>query len=293
MNTKVIVNPSSNPRAVSNTLKKALKLLYDDGFTLSVSYTNAGGEAFSMAREAAEAGYRAVIAVGGDGTVNEVINGIFGSEVILGLLPVGARNVLARELRIPLDVGDAARVITRKTIRKMDLGCIDGRYFSMMASCGFDAYTVHRTSMKIKKIIRQYAYILAGLKDLLGYAPSMIHVDIDNGAIRDSGTFVIISNTHYYGGSYQITPFAEIDDGFLDVCVFQGNSQLGLIHFGLNMLSRKHLAMQNVNYYRARQVVLRSEENAPVQVDGDPMGVLPAYVHIVPGALKIFCLQEG
>jgi diacylglycerol kinase (ATP) len=143
--------------------------------------------------------------------------------------------------------------------------------------------------MRIKRWVRQYAYILAGLKDLFGYRPSLIDIEIDDSRFIDSGTFVIISNTHYYGGTYQITPYAEIDDGFLDVCVYKGSTQMGLIHFGLNMLSKRHLNMDSVRYYRARRVKLSSKSNIHVQVDGDALGTLPMSSHIVPGALRVYC----
>ena len=229
MKTKVVVNPSSNPRALRRELNTALHLLQKNQFVLDVEYTHTPGQAVNIAREAVDRGYESMIAVGGDGTANEIINGLFGSRVVLGLFPIGARNVLARELEIPLILNEAARVIIRRSIRKMDLGCIGGRYFSMKACCGFDAYTVQKTNLRVKKILRHYAYVLAVLKDLFGYKPSVIHIDIDNGKLCDTGTFVIISNTHYYGGAFQVTPFAEIDDGFLDVCVYRGATQIGLI----------------------------------------------------------------
>ena len=286
---KVIVNPDSNPRKLKKHLRPALRILRDNGFKLSVKFTKGPGEVMPLAELSAAEGFDVVIAVGGDGTTNETINGILGKSVTLGLLPIGGSNVLARELGIPMKLTEAARVIIRRSKRKIDLGWINERYFSMMASCGYDAYAISRTSLKVKKIIRRYAYLWAGIKDLFGYRPTEIDLVLDKGRVVERGTFVVIGNTHFYGGSHQVTPFAEIDDGFLDLCIYQGRSQLGLVRFALRMLWRQHLNMKNVKYYRVRQVDLNSLKPTLVQVDGDSLGELPMTAKIIPGALEVFC----
>jgi len=287
--TKVIVNPDSNPRVIKRYLRPALRILRNNGFYLSVTFTKGPGEVLPLAEQAVSQGFEVVIAVGGDGTANETINGIVGKDVILGLLPIGGSNVLARELGIPMKLTEAARIIARKSKRTIDLGWIDGRHFSMMASCGYDAYAISRTSLKVKKIIRRYAYLWAGIKDFLGYRPTEITLTLDNGRVVEEGTFVVVSNTHFYGGTHQMAPFAEIDDGFLDLCIYQGKSQLGLVRFALSMLWRQHLNMKNVKYYRIRRVELSSSKKTLVQVDGDALGELPMISKIVPGALDVFC----
>jgi diacylglycerol kinase (ATP) len=287
--TKVIVNPDSNPRVIKRHLRSALRILRSNGFYLSVTFTKGPGEVLPLAEHAVSQGFEVVIAVGGDGTANETINGIVGKDVILGLLPIGGSNVLARELGIPMKLTEAARVIARRSKRTIDLGWINGRHFSMMASCGYDAYAISRTSLKVKKIIRRYAYLWAGIKDFLGYIPTEITLTLDNGRVVEKGTFVVVSNTHFYGGTHQIAPFAEIDDGFLDLCIYQGKSQLGLVRFALSMLWRQHLNMKNVKYYRIRRVELNSSKKTLVQVDGDALGELPMTSKIVPGALDVFC----
>jgi len=242
----------------------------------------------AKAGKAVKEGYDAVIIAGGDGTLNEGINGILPNRVMVGILPFGGSNVLARELKIPLNPLEAAQIICRKHTKDIDLGLINGRYFSMMASCGYDAYTISRTSRRIKKMIHRYAYLWAGIKDLLGYQPSEIRLNLDQGKVMDKGTFVVLGNTHFYGGFHQITPFAEVDDGLLDVCVYKGKTQLGLIRFALNMLSKKHLNMRDVRYYRVRKATLSAKKPTLVQVDGDIFGHLPMTVEIAPRVLKIF-----
>ena len=286
--TKVIVNPDSNPQKLKKQLRPAINILRENGFKVSIRFTKGPNEVFPLAKKAASEGFAAVIAVGGDGTSNETINGIVGSNVTLGLLPIGGSNVLARELGYPMKLEEAARLIVRRSKRKIDLGYINGRYFSMMASCGYDAYAISRTSLKVKKFIRRYAYLWAGIKDFLGYIPTEIDLVLDNGKVVEKGTLVVIGNTHFYGGTHQMTPFAEIDDGFLDLIVFQGKTQIGLVHFALNMISGQHLNMRNVKYYRVRKVELSSQKRTHLQVDGDPLGELPATSTVVHGVLEVF-----
>jgi len=289
MRTKVIVNPDSKPLRIRDHLRPALHLLRHHGFHLSVSFTKGPGEVLPITRRALEQGYETIVVAGGDGTTNEAINGLFGTGVPLGILPFGGSNVLARELRIPLHPVEAARVLGQKRLRKIDLGSVQGRYFSMMASCGYDAYAVSRTDGRIKKVLHRYAYIWAGLKDFVLYKPTEIEIDVDDGHFRDAGTFVVVGNAHLYGGSHEVTPFAEIDDGFLDVCIYQGKYQFGLARFAIGVLSKQHLNMRNVKYYRARKVRLSATKPTLLQVDGDVLGELPMTVEIVPGALDVFC----
>jgi len=289
MKTKVIVNRDTNPRIVKRNLRSALQILKDNGFELSVQFTKGPEEAMHIASEAVKKRFECVIPVSGDGTVNEVINGIVGSDAVLGLLPIGGSNVLARELGIRMNLNDAARTIAARRSRRMDLGRINGRYFSMMASCGYDAYAIQRTNLKVKKFLRRYAYLVAGLKDFLGYKPTEIEVIIDGGKIIESGILVVVSNTHFYGGTHQMTPYAEIDDGFLDVVIYKGRTQLDLVKFAINVVSRQHINMSDVLYYRVKKVSLNSCKETPVQVDGDHIGFLPMEVEVVPGAIEVFC----
>jgi diacylglycerol kinase (ATP) len=286
---KVIVNPNSKPLKLKKYLKRALRILKQGGFRLSVYFTKGEGEVQQKVLEAIQEGFQAIIIAGGDGSCNEAINAMVGKKVIFGMLPFGGSNVLGRELKIPLNPMEAAKIIARRNTRKIDLGVIQGRYFSMMASCGYDAYAISRTSRRIKKIIHRYAYLWAGIKDFLGYRPTEITLVLDNGKVVDQGTFVVVGNSHFYGGSHEVTAFAEVDDGFLDICIYKGKWQIGLVHFALNVLSKKHLKLKNVHYYRIKKVYMTAEKDTLLQVDGDLLGKLPMTAEIVPEAIEVFC----
>ena len=287
--TKVIVNRDCKPRKLKRYLKPALRILRHNGFQLSVQFTHRMGEVLSETRRAVEQGFEAVIVAGGDGTTNEAINGIVPHDIPLGILPFGGSNVIGREISLPMHPVRAAAVIARRRTRKIDLGLTQGRYFSMMASCGFDAYAISRTDPKIKKIINRYAYVWAGIKDFFGYRPTEIRLVLDDGKVHETGTFVAVTNCHFYGGWHEMTPFAQVDDGFLDILIYQGKSQFGLARFMFHMVYKQHLRMKKVRYYRSRKVELKSDKHTYIQVDGDPLGELPATVEIAPGAMRVFC----
>jgi YegS/Rv2252/BmrU family lipid kinase len=287
--TKVIVNRDCKPRKLKRYLKPALRILRHNGFQLSVLFTHRMGEVLSETRRAVEQGFEAVIVAGGDGTTNEAINGIVPHDIPLGILPFGGSNVFGREISLPMHPVRAAAVIARRRTRKIDLGLTQGRYFSMMASCGFDAYAISRTDPKVKKIINRYAYVWAGIKDFFGYRPTEIQLVLDDGKVHETGTFVAVTNCHFYGGWHEMTPFAQVDDGFLDILIYQGKSQFGLARFMFHMVYKQHLRMKKVRYYRSRKVELKSDKHTHIQVDGDPLGELPATVEIAPGAMRVFC----
>jgi diacylglycerol kinase (ATP) len=287
--TKVIVNRDCKPRNLKRYLKPALRILRHNGFQLSVQFTHRIGEVLSETRKAVDLGFEAVIVAGGDGTTNEAINGIVPREVPLGILPFGGSNVIGRELSLPMHPVRAAAVIARRRTRKIDLGITKGKYFSMMASCGFDAYAITRTDPRIKKIINRHAYVWAGIKDFFGYKPTEIRLVLDDGKVRETGTFVAVTNCHFYGGWHEMTPFARVDDGFLDILIYQGKSQFGLARFAFHMVYKQHLRLKKVRYYRSRKVELESDGHTYIQVDGDPLGELPATVEIAPSAIKVYC----
>jgi len=286
--TKVIVNRDCKPRKLKRYLKPALRILRQNGFQLSVQFTHKVGEVLSETRKAVESGFEAVIVAGGDGTTNEAINGIVPRDIPLGILPFGGSNVIGREIALPLHPVRAAASIARRRTRKIDLGITQGRFFSMMASCGFDAYAINRTNPRIKKIINRYAYVWAGIKDFFGYRPTEIRLVLDDGKVHEAGTFVVVTNCHFYGGGHEMAPFARVDDGFLDVLIYQGKSQLGLARFAFQMVYKQHLRMKKVRYYRSRKVELESDRHTYIQVDGDPLGQLPATVEIAPAAMRVF-----
>lgn len=284
-----VVNPDSQPVKIRHYLKDAVRVLRRHSFLFNPFFTEAPGQAEKYVRQCCDGSVDAVIVAGGDGTINEVINGIRGKNIPIGILPFGDRNVLARELRIPLNLIQAAERLSKRQVRHIDLGTINGRLFALMASCGYDAHAVRMMDKRLKRIIHRYAYVWAGIKDFAGYRPPFVEIRIEPDSRIVSGSLVIVTNTRFYGGSHQIAPFAEIDDGWLDVCVYHGRTQIGLVHFALHVMSKRHLSLKNVSYHKAKRISLYASCANSIQIDGDFYGESPAEIGIEPGALRVFC----
>ncbi len=234
-----------------------------------------------------------MIAAGGDGTIHEVIGGLAGTGVPLGILPWGTGNVFAREMGLPTRIKALCRVIRKGRSAQLDLGLADGRPFLLMASVGLDAYALARTEGGAKRRWGLAAYVLAGLGALARSRHPGIGVELDGGR-TDLGTFVLVSNTRLYGAFFLFPPQADPTDGVLDVFVFRDAGRwkfLGMVaQLFWNRLIRSSrppgfLARHGV--YRARSVRILPGHQRPAQVDGDvlPGGVVD--IGIAAGALRV------
>lgn len=302
MNALLIVNPAAGqgkPGAALGEIQAALRPLIGRTYI-----THKAGDAEEAARGAAELGFDAVLVAGGDGTVNEAINGLLAAPKLLplGLVPLGTQNVLAHELGFDAN-GDlyTLEVLLRagKT-RRLDVGRLtcgslsrdsQTRYFVLMAGFGFDAVVVRDVLRSVKERIGPAAYALSTLGALAKYRSTAITLTLDGEEVRSEAFWVIIANTASYGDRLiKLAPFAAPDDGWLDVCVFE-RPRVGRVGFATQMvavLARRHLRDPSVRYYRAKTITLSSAPPISGQLDGEMFGVTPAEVTVVPQALSVF-----
>ncbi|OQX58584.1 hypothetical protein DRQ15_09770 [candidate division KSB1 bacterium] len=285
---KLILNPTSKPLKILVFLQQIIKQFNDEGYEVDVYRTQGNGDATEVARQTAISGeYETIIAAGGDGTVNEVINGIIGYSIKLGLLPLGTSNVLMRTLNLPLQPLKAAKLITQGYTHKIDVGKANGRYFALMISCGYDAFAIEQTSMLAKKIIGKYAYVWAGLTKLYCYKPHRISLKIDGKDYPKTGIFVAICNARSYGGNYQLCPEAKMDDGQLDILLVSSNSMMQLLYYAFRVILKLPLEYRDTIRPRAREIMLNASGRVPYQADGDIFGQLPVKVEVVPQAIEV------
>jgi diacylglycerol kinase (ATP) len=239
-----------------------------------------------------------VVVAGGDGTVNEALQGLAGQRrTALAVLPGGTVNVWATELGAEKDEADIARRIASGRRHTVDLGKVNGRYFLMMASIGFDAETnatvVESGILKrLKRRVGPAAYALAALLTLGRFRSRRVSLYIDGVPIRRRLLMLILGNTRLYGGIAEITYRARADDGLLDVCVLAGRGPLDLARRGWSVLRRRHAADPAIDYRRARQVVVDPPEPLHIQADGEDIGVTPATFTVVPEALEVIVLSD-
>jgi diacylglycerol kinase (ATP) len=257
--------------------------------------TEAGG-ARTLAAQAVREGFQTIVAAGGDGTVNEVVNGMGDvpgglDSVCLGVLPLGTINVFARELGLPRDLPSSANVLTRRTLKRVDLGRADyksagvpqRRYFIQLAGAGIDSRAIELVSWKLKKKIGPSAYVVAALKAMSEKHP-LITVQGEDSA---AGELVLIGNGRFYGGSFPVFPLASLQDGMLDICVLPRVTWPGLLYIGMAMVAGGLDKVCAARHFSATAVTLTSESRVILQLDGENVCELPATISIVPQKLQV------
>jgi diacylglycerol kinase family enzyme len=233
---------------------------------------------------------RAIVVIGGDGTILDVMNGPVPEGIPVGVMPLGTGNVLGCALGLSLDPERVVEAIHRGRTRTMDLVERDGQRFVSIAGIGFDAYVVATLARGRTGPLRSKAsYAGPLLRCMLRYRFPRLRVRVDSRWVaRDAGQ-VIIGNVWNYGGILRMTPRARHDDGLVDVCIFAGKNRLDLVRYGVAAPFGGHLAYPDVRYLRGREVVVEAVrgEDVPVELDGDPGGVLPAHFRVLPGAATL------
>jgi YegS/Rv2252/BmrU family lipid kinase len=294
---RLVLNPAASKSYRLTELDETFGFLVRHGWELGLRETHGPNEAMLLARQAAEEGLDLVIAIGGDGTVNEVVNGLAGTPTALATLPMGAGNVWAREQNLPLEPDTAARVLVQGQFRSVDLGLAGSRYFLMMASVGFDAAVVRAMAGEGRQPFWPLSYIFKGINIAVNFAGEETVITIDDREIGGETVMVVIGNTRLYGGLAQITHQASIDDGLLDVCIFRGKGGFSQISmYTLMALLQRQDRVKGVDYYQGREVTISSETPLFVQTDGEPIGTTPMTFRVVPRALRVLVprkLPEG
>jgi diacylglycerol kinase (ATP) len=287
MRTMLVFNPNAGQaEALERELVVASSVWREAGWTIQLEPTRAAGDGRRLGRLAAEQGLDLVVAAGGDGTINEVINGLAGTGTALATLPLGTMNVWARELRLPLQPRAAAEAMLTWQVRPIDLGRAGERYFLLMAGIGFDAAITADIQPAVKRRLGALAYVISGLRQALRIRGARARLTIDGRSIRRRVLQVVVGNTQLYGGLVKITQHAAIDDGLLDVCVIKGDNGLSAVRRVLAIIGRRQSRDPEIEYYRARAVQITARPALPVQVDGDSIGRTPMRFEIAPAALQ-------
>jgi diacylglycerol kinase (ATP) len=282
-----------NPVARGEKSQRARKFLEAKaGQQLTLAETAIGGDAKFLAAQAVRDGYEIVVAAGGDGTINEAANGIGRSGTALAVLPLGTVNVFARELGIPNDLEAAWRIVQRGTIRTIDLARAQAngteRYFVQLAGVGFDARAIQQASWELKKKIGPLSYVWAGLKTA-GRPSGPVEVSWNGAGAHACGPVVLIGNGRFYGGTFAVFPMAALDDGRLDVCVFEDAGYLDMLRYFHGVVRGTHPRLRNVRYFQAEEFVCSGPARigTPFELDGEVAGESPVRFTVLPRALRV------
>ena len=286
-----------NPAARGNKARRFRHQLDAIGSQCALKATTAPGDARRLAAEAVGGGFDLIVAAGGDGTVNEVLNGLGDapdgfSRARFGVLPLGTVNVFARELGIPLRIERAWGVLQRGREARIDLpraeflanGASQRQYFAQLAGAGMDARAIELVDWGLKKKIGPLAYFIAGLKALREQKPKII-VHAEGREVR--GELVLIGNGRFYAGSFGVFPAADLRDGLLEVCVFPRINWWTTFRCVPSLLTRRRLPKTAVQRVRAAAFELTSESAAAFELDGEWAGRLPATFSVEREKLRV------
>ncbi len=301
MRSKLIVNPTSGPRDVRRELHAVQSHLEGHGWQTSSHLTEGPGEATDLARQARDEGIDVVFVVGGDGTINEVINGLAGGTTALGVLPGGTGNAWAKELGLPtrsprhwLPLLDSVKALVPGTIRRIDLGKANGRYFLQWAGLGLDAEVTYAMEPRTRRQRRMgvVAYAVAGVTIAATMAGVRTRIFVDDQRIYRRSILIVISNSQLYGGKVRIATDARLDDGLLDVNVFAGTGFASAVRTALGVITGLHVRDPRHSFYLGRSIRVETDKPMAVHVDGEPFGTTPLECAVVPRALSVIIPKD-
>jgi diacylglycerol kinase (ATP) len=287
---RVIWNVSAGSKAGvstnSTTAEQMRDLMSRHGLGGDLVESTSEEEARAAARDAVEQGFDVVVAAGGDGSVGLVAEELIGSEVALGVLPLGSVMNIARMLELPRDLEAAAAIIARGETRRIDVGAVAGRTFYESGSVGMNA-AIFAEAQRFDK--GEYVSLFRGLFVMLRYRPARMRIQLDSGLIRTRALMTTVSNGPYTGIGFTVAPKARLDDGLFDVRVFRHYSKLDLLRHFWSIAFGRRAYSPHVRTYRSRRVRIESAHPLPARADSIDLGTTPVEFEVRAGALKVIC----
>ncbi len=305
----IIVNPKSASGATRDNWSSIASDLRTHFGPFQVAFTKGPGDGIELARRSAVEGRRFIIACGGDGTINEIANGIIesGTDCELGIFPSGTGGDFRRTLGIPTELREAARTLREGRTEAIDVGKItylnhkgetESRYFLNVSSFGLAASIIERvkgsTSLKwlpLDTVRGRASFALSTLQEVAGLATTNVHVKLDDGDEKSLSTVnFCVANARYFGGGMMIAPDAKIADGFLDVINIGDINTAKILLNAYTLYRGSHLSLKEVKDKLAKRIEARplnDGDEVHIEVDGELLGMLPAVYEVVPKALKV------
>ena len=288
-----------NPTARGGKARHMRQRLEQLGARCAFKPTLAAGDGVRLATESVNQGFDVVVAAGGDGTLNEVLNGIAIApdglkRAALGVIPLGTVNVFARELCLPMKLERAWRHIEAGTTRTVDVGVAvygppgagQRRHFVQLGGAGLDARAIELVDWKLKQRVLQFAYVVAGFKALAESRPT---ISCEADGARYTGELVLLGNGRFYGGQLPVFPAAALNDGFLHAAVFARVTLWTILRYALGFISGSLLMPGNVTLLRSKEFRLSADAPVPFELEGDLIGRLPATFQVHDEPLRVIC----
>ncbi|HVF10472.1 MAG TPA: diacylglycerol kinase family protein [Abditibacteriaceae bacterium] len=332
----IIANPAAGAAAGRASRARLLEAARHDferhGISVELSVEPNSEAVSDRAEQAVLSGFSRIVAAGGDGTVNAVVNGMmrlakskansekansekaYGGDAVLknvalGVLPFGTGNVFAFNLGIGKTWREACRIIRAGKVRQIDVGlahsfpqpkgqshrsrAIKHRHFLLMAGIGFDAKVVEDTSLRLKYLLRDFAYVLKTLQNVVQHEGTQMTLELEDGRVyANESWLVMVGNAASYAWDIKVTTHARLDDGLLDVCLMPFENKLVSIQQAMQILMGQHIERGIAEYWKVKSVHVTSEPAVPVQLDGDEWSQTPVELTVLPGVLNVLAPPE-
>ncbi|MHB0877839.1 MAG: diacylglycerol/lipid kinase family protein [Anaerolineae bacterium] len=312
-----IYNPVAGQTSVERELAHCLDVLARHGWNVDLTTTDRPRHATELARRAATSGAGMVVAVGGDGTVGEVANGLVGTDTILGVIPAGTSNVWAlqmgipalpawhprkvvdrvlsdmeelgwhRPIGIPSWLSEAFETMLSSEVRQADTGLIAGRTFLMWCGVGFDAKVTEAVVPEERRRYGLLAWLASGISTAVEYSSARMQLVMPGREMEDDVLMIVGSNMRLYGGIVRMAPSAYLDDGLLDVLVFRGTGIGNIVRHVTALLAGRHPEEANVDYLQVDSLSVASFPSQPVHADDEVCGATPVDITVQPLSLRV------
>jgi YegS/Rv2252/BmrU family lipid kinase len=283
----VIINPAAG-RGKSKKLENRLnKLLMEEFGEIDVFRTEYPKHAEELAAQLKNE-YTVIIAAGGDGTINEIVNGMMGGKAALAVVPTGSGNDFTKMLNLPKDMSTVIKIIKEDKRKKIDIGKVGDRYFPNGMGIGFDAWVV-RESMKVSRLRGFLIYLYSVIKTVFLYKNQTITFTANSETSLRDIFLIAIGNGKAMGGGFFLTPQAEVEDGQLDVCIIRALSKREVLLNLPKAIHGKHTELKQVEMLKTDKVVIRSDEGIAVHADGELLGMefKNLEISVIPAALEV------
>ncbi|MBF0754689.1 diacylglycerol kinase [Jeotgalicoccus nanhaiensis] len=286
---RIIYNPTAGKESFQDKLPAVLKRFEEAGYITSTHATTGPNDATYAARFACEQGFDLIVASGGDGTINEVINGLaeYDKRPELGIIPMGTVNDFTRALKISNDIDEAVSIILNGRTGKVDLGSMNGKYFMNIAGGGKITEVSYEAPSKLKAVIGSLAYYVKGIELIPQMRSINLRIEYDDELFEGEVMIFLLGLTNSIGGFERLVPNAKLNDGYFTLLILE---HVNLAEFGhiLSLATRgEHLKHPKVHYYKARDVKITSFDEVQLNLDGEFGGVLPAHFKNLKEFLKI------
>jgi YegS/Rv2252/BmrU family lipid kinase len=289
MKLKLIINPvAEKGRAEKTCHNKITSFFKENHVEFEIESTVGIGDGTRLGRKAVEEGFDTIVTIGGDGTANEVINGIVGSNVTFGIIPCGEGNDFAKMIGVSRrNLKAACQTILDGYTKTIDLGMVNGRYFYNTFGVGFDAEVAEKKEKSFRFLRGYYAYLLQVIPHIFTYRPKLVKISMDGINMESKILFIAVGNGRYTGGGFKTIPLSEIDDGLLDICIIQYPGRLYMLRNLSRVSKGKHLSLPVVFYFKGKEINITATEPLTAHIDGEIFKEPEFNIKLVPQALRM------